>query len=118
MPPGERMPLQVGIRFATRGDANAPAAIGNVAVERTGQAEHDPDVAVSVELGTECVLVIVAGDLPAIVDDLKFIRLAVTVGVSHSRHVAIAASCKASRLARPVSAARASHEQIVGIEKR
>ena len=68
--------------------AHAPAAIGRVAVERTGEAQHHPHVAVLVELRTKRVFVIIAGDSPAVADRLEDIAAAVAVFVLDARDFA------------------------------
>ena len=57
-----------------------PAAKFAAAVERTGQTQRDPDVAVLVEARAEGVFVIIAVDLPAVVDDFEEVGLAVAIG--------------------------------------
>ena len=73
--------------LALRRDLAGPAAELAVAVERAGQAEGDPDVAVLVEARAEGVFVVVAVDLPAVGDDLEQVGLAVAVGVLDARDV-------------------------------
>ena len=87
MPPGERTPLVVGTNLPS--GVTLPAQPRNLllAVERAGQAEGDPDVAVLVEARAEGVLVVVAVDLPAVGDDLEDVGLAVAVGVLDARDV-------------------------------
>ncbi len=43
-PPGDRIPLLVGITFPFRRNPEAPAAKLILTAERTGQAKGDPDV--------------------------------------------------------------------------
>ncbi len=64
-------------------DAETPAPPRGVGVEGTGQAEHNPDVAVPVGIGAEGVLVVVALDSPWRRDGAKLIGAAVAIGVAH-----------------------------------
>ena len=76
------------MNLPSRRDLAAPAAELAVAVEGTGQAQGDPDVAVLVEAGAERIFVIVAVDLPAVADDFEDVGLARALGVLDPAHVA------------------------------
>ena len=75
-------------RFAVGRDPQAPAAELVLAGERAGEAEGDPDVAVTVELRAEGVFVVVAVDFPGVADGLEDVGLAVAVGVLDPRQLA------------------------------
>src|SRR5207249_2262054 len=72
--------------FAVGRDPQTPAAIFAVTVERTGQAQHDPNVAFLVELRAESVLVVIAVDAPGIADCLDHIGPAVAVFIAQPRN--------------------------------
>ncbi len=76
------------MEFSVGRDPQAPTAVLDLAAERAGQAEDNPEVPVLVELGAEAVLVVVAVDLPAVVDDFEDVGRAVAVGVLEPRDVA------------------------------
>ena len=73
------------------------ASLLNEPVRQSG----DPEVAVVVEFGAEGVLVVVAGDPPAVADGLKHVGSAVAVFILDARDFARAGRSTASRRARP-----------------
>ena len=73
-----------GDELAVRGDLGAPAAPRGVGMERAGQAEDGPDVAVLVGIGTEGVFVVVAAHAPLGADGLEPVGPAVAVAVGHA----------------------------------
>ena len=58
-----------------------------LAGERASQAQHHPDIAFLVELGTEGVFVVIAADLPAVADDLEGVGLALAARVLDARDI-------------------------------
>ena len=74
--------------FPFPGHADTPAAIVDLAGERAGEAENDPHVAVRIGPGAKGVLVVVAGDAPAVVDRLENVGTVVTVDVLHAGQLA------------------------------
>ena len=86
--PGRADPRGRGDQFAFRGDAHAPAAEFDITAERTGQAQHDPQVPLAVELRTERVLVVIARDFPFVVDHFEQVGETIVVGVADAGDVA------------------------------
>ena len=77
-----------GDHFAILGHAHAPAAVGRVAVEGTGEAQHHPHVALLIELRTEGVFVVIASDGPAVADRLEDVAAVIAVFILDARHFA------------------------------
>jgi hypothetical protein len=68
-------------------DTDGPASKGHLAVEAAGQAEHDPELAVAVELRAKGILVVVARHAPAVAHGLVVVSHAVAGGVAEPAHL-------------------------------
>ena len=81
MPPGERMPEQVGIIFPSGVTRMHQPRQSEAGAGGTGEAEGDPGVAVLVRSAAEGVFVVVPIDSPLGADGFENVRRAVAVGV-------------------------------------